>query len=180
MDLTLLSTCRQTYHEAKYTLYATNTFAFRWSDILLAFIRNFGRGTAANNPSIRNINLFVQANYRKDEESWNEAFKLVAQKLPGLKNVCVTVSKGCCQGFEPAFRGPLKAKPIFLEGILKLRDLQLSNLALVVAGSDEDLDEDPDFMIDVMPVRLSQAQKVDWATFVKSAIMGSETSVVAI
>ena len=179
LDLALLSTCRQTYHEAKYTLYATNTFAFRWQDVLLAFIRKFGKGTAANNPSIRNINLFVEATDRKDEESWNEAFELVAQKLPGLKNVCVTVGEGCCQGFEPAFWDPLQAKPILLEGILKRRDLQLSSLVVVVAGSDENLDEDPDFMIGVMPERLSQAQKVDWANFVKSAIMGSETNVVA-
>ena len=179
LDLALLSTCRQTYHDATYTLYGTNKFAFRWQDVLLAFIRKFGRGTAANNLSIRNIDLFVEATDRKDEESWNDAFKLVAQKLPGLKNVCVTVSEGCCQGFEPAFRDPLQDKPILLEGILKFRDLQLSSLVVVVAGSDEDLDEQPDYMIGAMPERLSQAQKDDWASFVKSAIMGSETSVVA-
>ena len=174
-DLALLSTCRQTYDEAKCTFYATNTFAFRWHEVLLAFMRKFGKGTAPINLSIRNINLFINVNDRRDEECWNEAFKLIAQKLPGLKNVCVRVDEGCCQGFEPEFKDPLNAEKIFLGGILKLRDLELSNLVLDVVEGDEELDE----MDNVMPERLSPAQKVDWASYVKAAIMGSETNVVA-
>ena len=174
-DLALLSTCRQTYDEAKYTLYATNTFAFRWREVLLAFIRKFGKGTAANNLPIRNLNLFINVDDRRDEECWNEAFKLIVQKLPGLKNVCVRVDEGCCQGFEPEFGDPLNAEKTFLNGILKLRDLQLSSLVLdVVEG-----EEDPYELDYVMPERLSPAQKVGWANYVKAAIMGSATDVVA-
>ena len=176
MDLALLSTCRQTYDEAKYILYATNTFAFRWAEILLAFILKLGQSTAPNNNlSIRNISLFINVNDRRDEECWNEAFRLIALKLPGLKNVSVRVDEGCCQGFEPEFKDPLNAEKIFLNGILELRRLQLSSLVLNVVEGEEDLDE----MDHVMPERLSPAQKVDWANYVKAAIMESKTDVVA-
>ena len=187
LDLGLFSTCRQTYDEAKHTLYATNTFAFRWGEILLAFMRKFGKGTA--HLSIRNISLFVNVDGRRDEGCWNDAFTLMVQKLPGLKNVCVRVDEGYCQGFEPGFRDPLNAEKIFLNGILKLRKLKLSSLVLdVVEGVDavegvdvvEGEDEDDPYEIDyVMPERLSPAQKVDWANYVKAAVMGSETNVVA-
>ena len=175
MDLALLSTCRQTYDEATYILYGTNTFGFRWAEILLAFIHKFGQGTTSNNLSIRNINLFVNVNDRRDERRWNQAFELIAQKLPGLTNVSIRVDEGCCQGFEPEYRDPLNAEKIFLSGILELRSLQLSSLVLdVVEGEEEQYEMDH-----VMPERLSPAQKVDWANYVKAAIMGSETNVVA-
>ena len=175
MDLALLYTCRQTYDEAKYILYGTNTFAFRWGEMLHAFIRRFGQGTAPNKLSIRNINLFVTVNDRRAEKCWNKAFELMAQKLPDLKNVSVRVDEGCCQGFEPDFTDPLTAEPIFLSGILELRSLQLSSFVLdVVEG-----EENPCEMDYVMPEKLSSAQKVGWANYVKAAIMGSETDVVA-
>ena len=112
-------------------------FAFRFPGILHAFLSNFERDTAAHNLLIRNISLFIGICYRQDEYNWNEAFKLVAQKLPGLKNVCVTVNQGCCLGFERAFRDPAEGRNIFLKDILKLRALQLSSLELVVAESEE-------------------------------------------
>ena len=168
LDLALLSTCRQTYDEVKYTLYVTNAFAFRWWDVLLEFIRKYGKGTAANNLPIRNINLFINVQDRLDEECWNKVFKHVTRKLPSLKNVCITVDERYC------LRYPFSAKEIFLDGILKLRDLQLSSFVLdVIKGEGSEYDKI------WISERMSPAQRVDWANYVKSAIMGPETNIVA-
>ncbi|KAM0794791.1 hypothetical protein BDR22DRAFT_669971 [Usnea florida] len=168
LDLALLSTCRQTYAEAKYTLYVTNAFAFRCWDVLHEFIRKYGKGTAANNLPIRNISLFINVEDRRDEECWNKVFKYVTRKLPALKNVCVTVDDRYCLSY------PFNGKEIFLDGILKLRDLQLSSFVLdVIKGERSELDRV------WISERMSPAQRVDWANYVKSAIMGPETNTVA-
>ena len=168
LDLALLSTCRQTYAEAKYTLYVTNAFAFRCWDVLLEFIRKYGKGTAANNLPIRNIGLFINVEDRRDEECWNKVFKWVTKKLPGLKNVCVTVDERFCR------RGSLNAEKIFLNGMLKLRNLQLSSFVLDVIKCEKN-----EHHIDWYPDRMSPTQRVDWANYVTSAIMGPETNTVA-
>lgn len=183
VDTSLLSSCRQIYHEAKYTLYATNTFSFRSPESLRSFMCSVGRGPAANNLAIRNVHLSISIAFREDEYTWNKALLLLVKKLPCLTNVCVTVdqkfnlrrSQVGIAGVQRVFTDPATGNNFFLRGILELRKLPLSGLVLIVAeiGYPDPPGEWTWMITEDATSRWTQAQKVEWARFVKAAVLKS-------
>lgn len=185
LDISLLSSCRQIYHEAKYTLYATNTFSFRSPETLRSFMWNVGRGPAANNIAIRNVHLSIGIAVRQDEYTWNKALSLLVKKLPCLTNVCVTVDQNFrwgrpqfgTSGVQRIFTDPATGNNFFLRGILELRKLPLSGLVCIVAKigypypARESAREKAWRIAEDAKSQWTQAQKVEWARFVKAAVL---------
>ncbi|CAD6591721.1 MAG: hypothetical protein ASARMPREDX12_005390 [Alectoria sarmentosa] len=187
LDISLLSSCRQIYHEAKYTLYATNTFSFRLPETLRSFMWSVGRGSAANNLAIRNVHLSIGIAVRQDEYTWNKALSLLVKKLPCLTNVCVIVDQDFrwpspqvgTSGVQRVFTDPATGNNFFLRGILELRKLPLSGLVCIVAkiGYPYPTTKYGRIIAEVIAEdatsQWTQFQKVEWARFVKAAVLKS-------
>lgn len=137
LSIALLLSCRQIYHEAKYTFYATNTFSFGSPRALRAFMSTVGHKPATNILIIRKIHLDIRIGLRQDEYTWNKALSLMVKKLPALNIVSVTIDQlpYWYSGGSRVFRDPAKGSNFFLRGILKLRELPLSGLGLIITES---------------------------------------------
>lgn len=177
LDTALLFTCRQIYHEAKYTFSSTNTFSFRCLSALRAFMDSAAHGAAASNLAIRKIHLSIDINSRLDEYDWNRALPLMVQKLPGVNNVCVSTYQklnrcrhtDALYGIERPFTDPATGKNLFLRGILALRKLRLSRLVVIVPESGVE----GWIPVEEIATRWTHAQRVEWARYVKAAVLGS-------
>lgn len=178
LDIALLLSCRQIYHEAKYTFYATNTFSFESARALRAFMCRVERGPAANNLAIRKLHLEIQTGLIQDEYTWNKALSLMVRKLPGVNKVSVTIDRypyWYDSGGQRMFTDPATGSNFFLRGILQLRKLPLSGLGLIVtdSGGVDDGTIEASMAAEELATQWTHAQRVEWARFVKGAVLRS-------
>lgn len=87
VDIGLLLSCRQIYHEAKYTLYSTTNFSFQSPKALSVFMCRVGHGPAANDIVICNFHLKLASDLERDEYTWNKALSLMVKRLPGYVTI---------------------------------------------------------------------------------------------
>ena len=175
LDIAILLSCRQIYHETIYTIYATNTFSFGSPRSLRAFISTIGHGPATNNLAIRKIHLDIRIDLREDEYDWNKTLSLMVKKLPGLNNVSISIDQyPYWYGIADlrSFTDPAQGSNFFLRGILKLRELPLSGLILIVTDSGYS-DDGSIEAAEHLATQWTHAQRVQWALFVKGAVLGS-------
>lgn len=187
VDTALFLTCRQIYHEAKYMLYATNMYSFRSPITLRSFMRGVERGASARNPTVRKIHLSIGIHSRADEYSWNQTLRLMVQRFPGLDNVCVSTYQQFSRYrysnapfvCERPFTDPATGKNLFLRGVLELRKLPLTRLVVIFLERGMSVEQTPTrwgtwrVPADEIPTRWTKAQRVEWASFVKATILGS-------
>lgn len=133
-------------------------------------MRGVGRSPGAKNGAIRKIHLSVNVVLRHEGHAWNKALSLMVQQLPEVNNVCVTAKQRprTPPGFQRTITNPAAGRNLFLRGILELRKLPLLEFDLIVS----ECDYPKTWVLRKTPTRWTHAQRIEWAHFVKSVVLG--------
>ena len=163
----ILGVCRQLYHEARYILYATNTFSFNSPNVLRSFLYDMQHSSANKLCAVRRLHLDMGVLFKHDEYAWNAALRAIPRKVNGLQRLHIGINQQFWvgrQGFS-AYVDPNERRNNFLGGLHELKVLPIKRLTVVVGSSPYGHSKEP--------FGWTQAQKQEWARYVRDTILGS-------
>ena len=92
LNISLLHTCHQIYHEARFMLYSTNTFSFYSPRVLRAFTHLLIQRGVNVNGAMRSL-CIDSAHINYDIHAWTQAFNAVTRHMTQLQRVYITVDQ---------------------------------------------------------------------------------------
>ncbi len=174
INLCLLRACRQIYHEAKWSLYSTNTFSFECPTVMEKFIGTMStKSGLKQHLAIRNLHLDITVFHPYNEESWAAGIKQVLKKVKGLQRVYIDLNQIFCICWIYRCGYKFVTENIPPESIQEMRKLPLKDAKIII--EDEDLLAGsvsyPEEEVNDHPSRWTLAQKQEWVKGTRNLLL---------
>ena len=168
LPIAFLRTCRQTYHEARNTIYTANIFKIKEARLGGLFLQRISNYTL----TLRSVHLNICVSRRDDERQWDITLLELATNCKTLQNLYIDVRDNFRNDLEyKTLRyGPALGKVAFLRGLLQLKKLPLKTLEIWVDEGHSHHHQ----LVKVNDYSWMLDQRREWARSMKSAILGKD------